>query len=572
MNAGKASGQLSACFVLPVEDSLEGIFETLKHAALIHQSGGGTGFSFSRLRPHGDFLNHTSGVTSGPVSFMEVYNAATEAIKQGGTRRGANMGILRIDHPDIEAFIAIKNDLSRLTNFNISVAVTDAFMDAVKTDGNFDLIHPKTRKIVKQVSARALMSRIVACAWQTGEPGLIFIDRINAENVTPGVGAMEATNPCGEVPLLPYEACNLGSINLGRFVVTASDGQAHLDWEGFRKAIMLGVHFLENVIVQNTFPLKQIQEMVEGNRKIGLGLMGWADTLMALDIPYNSAEAIALAEDVMAFMCYHSKLASLALAKDRGRFPFFHQSVYAKGTWFFEKFAHDPAGGITAEQWRALDQAVAEYGLRHATTLCLAPTGTISIIAGASGGIEPLYSLVFKRHVLDGTELLEVHPGFEAALKAHGLYRDEILEQAGQEGTIKNMSQLPQRLRQVYVTAHDISPSWHVEMQAAFQRYSDNAVSKTINFPESATMEQISETYQLAFELGLKGITVYRNNSRQFQPMSLKTLTVDPSANDDSEIAKLELVDGRHCPDCRKPLAFIEGCHQCPDCQYSVCG
>lgn len=564
MNAGKPHGQLSACFVLPVEDSLEGIFDTLKHAALIHQSGGGTGYSFSRLRPRGDRLKYTSGVTSGPISFMEVYNAATEAIKQGGTRRGANMGILRVDHPDIEEFISVKNDLSRLTNFNISVAVTDAFMDAVKHDKPFDLIHPNSKKVVKTVRARDLMQQIVHSAWQTGEPGLVFIDRINAENVTPGVGQMEATNPCGEVPLLPYEACNLGSINLGNMVTGAPDTPPRIDWERFQTAINLGVHFLDNVIVQNSFPIPQIRGMVEGNRKIGLGLMGWADTLMKLGIPYDSDEAVGLAGQVMAFMNYHSKLKSLELARKRGRFAFFDQSVYTHGTWFTQKYGDDESGPITREQWAELDRMVAADGLRNATTICLAPTGTISIIAGASGGIEPLYALVFMRNVLENTHMLEVNPVFEQALKARDLYSDALMRQVLERGSVRGFSQIPEDLQRVFVTAHEIAPHWHVRMQAAFQKHSDNAVSKTINFPEPATPGDIEETYFLAYETGLKGITVYRNNSRMLQPMRIAgvgtTNTQGPPVN------------SLHCPECRKPLQLIEGCLQCPDCKYAYCG
>lgn len=562
MNAGKTGGQLSACFVLPVEDSLEGIFDTLKHAALIHQSGGGTGFSFSRLRPRGDRLKYTSGVTSGPVSFMEVYNAATEAIKQGGTRRGANMGIIRVDHPDIEEFISVKNDLSRLTNFNISVAVTDAFMDAVKHQSNFDLIHPRSGKAAKTVNARQLMDKIVECAWQTGEPGLIFIDRINADNPTPGLGEMEATNPCGEVPLLPYEACNLGSINIGLLLKPQQDGSLSLDWDRFREAIELGIHFLENVIVQNTFPIEDIKAMVEGNRKIGLGLMGWADTLMQLGIPYDSDEAVDLARQVMAFMVFHSKQKSIALARERGPFPFFKHSVYQQGNWFTRKYGNTTTPVITLEDWQQLDADIKAHGLRHATTICLAPTGTISIIAGASGGIEPLYALVFVRNVLEDTQLLEVNPFFEAVMKARGIYSEEMMQRIHQAGSVRETPGIPEEVARVFVTAHDITPEWHVKMQAAFQQFSDNAVSKTINFPESASRQQIEDTYMLAYKLGLKGITVYRDNSRRLQPMSLEA--AKPTVP--------TVVDSLHCPECGKPLQQIEGCLQCPDCQYAHCG
>lgn len=542
MNAGKPNGQLSACFVLPVPDSLHGIFDTLKHAALIHQSGGGTGFSFSRLRPAGDFLNHTSGTTSGPLSFMDVYNAATEAIKQGGTRRGANMGILRVDHPDIEAFITAKQDLTRLTNFNLSVAITDAFMDAVKADQSFALRHPNTGDVVKTISARALMAQIVDSAWHSGEPGLVFIDRINADNVTPQLGAIESTNPCGEVPLLPYEACNLGSLNIHAFV---KDGV--FDWEHLRRAIHLVVRFLDNVITQNTYPLDEISAMVTGNRKIGLGVMGWADALIALGIPYDSETAIHLAETVMGFIDLESKRASVELAKVRGAFPFFEQSVYTQGDWFSQKHPKQT-------DWAELDQAIAAFGIRNATTISLAPTGTISIIAGCSGGIEPLYALAFERHILDGSTLLEVNSAFEHLLNRKNLMEQAILDTVLATGTLQRVSEFSDAEKRIFVTAHDILPEWHLRMQAVFQRYCDNAVSKTINFAETASREDIAQSYQLAYDLGLKGVTVYRNNSRQFQPMALNTQ------------------DGQHCPECHRPLERREGCFQCPDCQYAYCG
>lgn len=563
MNAGKPNGQLSACFVLPVADSLEGIFDTLKHAALIHQSGGGTGFSFSRLRPKGDVLRYTSGVTSGPLSFMDVYNAATEAIKQGGTRRGANMGILRIDHPDIEAFIGAKNDLTRLTNFNISVAVTDVFMEAVLAGKNFDLIHPNTQTVAKTLPARDLMNQIVENAWRTGEPGMILIDRINADNVTPALGQIESTNPCGEVPLLPYEACNLGSINMVKMLRQGADNHFEVDWDHFLGTIRDGVHFLENVIVQNTFPIPQVQQMVEGNRKIGLGLMGWADALLKMGIPYHSAEAMNLARDVMAFMAYHSKRRSIELAQERGSFPFFDQSVYPAGNWFTRKYQSVPTTStVSPADWANLDQQIQAEGLRHATTICLAPTGTISIIAGVSGGIEPLFALAFIRNVMDNTELTETNPIFKDTLVQAGLYSEELLHQVGRVGSIQHLSAIPQTLRDIFVTAQDISPEGHIRMQAAFQTYSDNAVSKTINFPESASMRDIEQTYELAYKLGLKGVTVYRNNSRKLQPMSIAQIPGKA----------VFVIDSQHCPECQKPLQVMEGCLQCPDCQYAYCG
>ncbi len=524
MNAGRPLGQLSACFVLPVEDSMESIFETLKHTALIHQSGGGTGFSFSRLRPAGDVVRSTMGVSSGPVSFMEVYNAATEAIKQGGTRRGANMGILRIDHPDIEGFINAKNDLRKVTNFNISVTVTDAFMQAVAEDGPFELRHPNSGQVVKTVRARYLFDLIVKNAWATGEPGMVFIDRVNRDNPTPALGDIESTNPCGEVPLLPYEACNLGSINLGRMLTP--DNQ--LDWDKLADTVRLTMHFLDNVITQNKFPIPQIKAMVEGTRKIGLGVMGWADCLLALGVPYDSEEALHLAREVAAWIDYHSKLASVELAKERGSFPHFAQSRYATGEWLDARHGKSPTARITAKSWQYLDAQIKAHGLRNATTTCVAPTGTISIIAGASGGIEPVFALVFTRNVMDNTRMLEVNPRFAGWLKEQGLYNEALLEQVATAGGIQGLAEIPEAMRRVFVTSFDIAPEWHVRMQAAFQEFTDNGVSKTINFPESASPEAIAKTFRLAFDLGIKGITVYRNNSRLDQPMALEIQASEP--------------------------------------------
>ncbi len=523
MNAGRPLGQLSACFVLPVEDSLISIFDTLKHAALIHQSGGGTGFSFSRLRPRGDVVNSGMGVSSGPISFMTVYNAATEAIKQGGTRRGANMGILRIDHPDIEEFIQCKQDLKQITNFNISIAITDAFMEAVKADEPFELLHPRTQEVIKTIQARSLFNQIIENAWHSGEPGLIFIDRINSDNPTPVVGTIESTNPCGEVPLLPYEACNLGSINLGS-MVSISNGK--LDWEKLSETVHHAVHFLDNVITQNKYPLPEIEAQVLGNRKIGLGVMGWADLLLALNIPYNSTEATTLAREIAGWIDYQSKIKSVELAKERGAFPHFKESLYATRHWLNEKHGHRPLKKVSKSDWEALDQAIHSSGLRNATTTCIAPTGTISIICGASGGIEPLFSVVFKRQVLDGVELLEAHPLFSAWLQESANDTPQWLSKIGKVGSLSAFkdTEIPASIKALFVTAHDISPKWHIQMQEAFQEFTDNAVSKTINFPEDATRESIESAYLEAFESGIiKGITVYRDNSRQNQPMSLES-------------------------------------------------
>ena len=556
MNAGRPLGQLSACFVLPIADSMESIFETLKHTALIHQSGGGTGFSFSTLRPKGDVVRSTMGVSSGPVSFMEVYNAATEAIKQGGTRRGANMGVLQIDHPDIESFISAKDNLRKVNNFNISVSITDAFMQAVADDTDFPLRHPNGGQIVKTVSARQLFNQIIDCAWRTGEPGLVFIDRINADNPTPALGRIESTNPCGEVPLLPYEACNLGSINLGRML----DAENRLDWDKLAIVARQATHFLDNVITQNRFPIPEIQHMVEGNRKIGLGVMGWADCLLALGIPYNAEEAILLAREVAAWIDYHSKLASIELAQQRGAFPTFAESRYAQGHWLLEKHGTKPTQRLTHKSWKQLSEQIQQHGLRNATTTCVAPTGTISIIAGASGGIEPVFALVFTRNIMDNTRMLEVHPQFAAWLNAHQLNTPDLLEQVAQQGGVQGLSPLPLEMQRLFVTSFDIEPQWHVRMQAAFQEFTDNGVSKTINFPEQATHAAITETYQLAFQLGIKGITVYRNNSRMDQPMSLKTpaATASTPPKGSADVSSPETTDAE--PELANPAI------RCVDC------
>ncbi len=543
MNAGRPLGQLSACFVMPIDDSMESIFETLKHTALIHQSGGGTGFSFSNLRPKGDVVRSTMGVSSGPVSFMEVYNAATEAIKQGGTRRGANMGILQIDHPDIKEFISAKDDLRKVTNFNISVTVTDEFMRAVADDADFALKHPGSGKTVKTVKARQFLDQIIDSAWRTGEPGLVFVDQLNRDNPTPAVGKIEATNPCGEVPLLPYEACNLGSINLGRML----DENNRLDWDKLAQTVALTTHFLDNVITQNRFPIPQIQAMVEANRKIGLGVMGWADCLLAMGVPYDSDEAIRLARDVAAWIDYHSKLASIELAKERGAFPNFAESRYAKTAWLSERHGAQPTAHLTSKSWKLLDEAIQRHGLRNATTTCIAPTGTISIIAGASGGIEPVFALVFTRNVMDNTRMLEVHPQFAAWLKSQNLDESKLLEEVAKQGGVQDVAAMPQDIRRLFVTSFDILPEWHVRMQAAFQEFTDNGVSKTINFPEDASRQAIAETYQLAFTLGIKGITVYRNNSRRDQPMSLESATIAEPLSEQAETPRNTAVQCIEC-------------------------
>ena len=571
MNAGRELGQLAACFVLPVEDSLEGIFETVKNTALIHKSGGGTGFSFSRLRPKNDVVRSTMGVSSGPVSFMEVFNAATEAVKQGGTRRGANMGILRVDHPDILEFINCKSDNNRLNNFNISVAITDKFMEALKQGGDYELIHPRTKQPVGKLNAKEVFDLIVDGAWRNGEPGIIFIDKMNYDNPTPLIGEIESTNPCGEVPLLPYEACNLGSINLGLMLKGEKDNLS-VDWDKLASVTKMAIHFLDNVIAINNYPLPQISEMVQNNRKIGLGVMGWADMLMQLGIGYNSEEGTKLAAQIMEFIDYHSKVKSIEFAKTRGRFNNFKGSIYDGQNWLTKKYKGKSAGIITDDMWAELDKQIAQVGIRNATTTCIAPTGTISMIAGASGGVEPLFGLVFIRDVMDGTKLVEVNPIFEAYAREHGFYSEELMKKISIDGTLAHCSEVPEEAKKIFVCAHDVSPYWHVKMQAAFQLHTDNAVSKTVNFEENATREDVADSYKLAFENNLKGITVYRNNSRQFQPMNLEKKEEKKMP----EIKSVEIVEQHEgeehkCPECGTILGYGEGCFICLNCGYSGC-
>lgn len=574
MNAGRELGQLSACFVLPVEDSLEGIFETVKNTALIHKSGGGTGFSFSRLRPKNDVVRSTMGVSSGPVSFMEVFNAATEAVKQGGTRRGANMGILRVDHPDIIDFINCKSDNTKLNNFNISVAITDKFMEALKTGADYDLYHPKTKQSVGRLNAKQVFDLIVDGAWRNGEPGIVFIDKMNADNPTPQVGEIESTNPCGEVPLLAYEACNLGSINLGLMLKETAQG-LEVDWAKLEEITKLSIHFLDNVITVNNYPLPVIAEMVQNNRKIGLGVMGWADMLMQLGLSYNSEEGTDLAYKVMEFIDYHSKVASVELAKSRGAFNNFKGSVYESGNFLTNKYSGKSAGMISDNEWKNLDSQIKEFGIRNSTTTCIAPTGTISMIASAAGGVEPLFGLVFSRNVMDGTEMLEVNPVFEKYAKDHGFYSEDLMKEIAKDGSIAHIDGISDEVKQIFATAHDVTPKWHVLMQAAFQLHTDNAVSKTINFEETATREDIEKAYVLAFENNLKGITVYRNNSRTFQPMNLdakkspeleiKPVLAEADPEPTGEIKKVV------CPECGTSIEMAEGCFICLGCGYSGC-
>ncbi len=498
MNAGSELGQLSACFVLPVGDSIEEIFDAVKFAAMIHKSGGGTGFSFSRLRPKNARVGSTGGVASGPVSFLRIFNTATEQIKQGGTRRGANMGILRVDHPDILEFIRAKEQEGEFNNFNLSVGITEAFMKAVEADGDFALINPASGKEQGRLKARDVFELLVDKAWQSGDPGIIFLDRINRDNPTPDQGEIESTNPCGEQPLLPYEACNLGSINLSRFYAPGhleapNPADRGIDWAGLERTIGLAVRFLDNVVDASRFPLDRIRDQVRRNRKIGLGVMGWADLLYQLRIPYDSAEAVALAERVMDFIETRGRAASMQLADERGPFPAYETSVY-------------PSKGIPP--------------LRNATITTIAPTGTLSIIAGCSSGVEPLFALSFARNVMDGERLVEVNPHFEDALRDIDQYSQQLLEAVAELGSIQSMDHLPEELRRIFVTAMDIAPEWHLRMQAAFPRHTDNAVSKTVNLPHSATREDISSIYWMAYEEGCKGVTVYRDGCKSTQVLT----------------------------------------------------
>jgi ribonucleoside-diphosphate reductase alpha chain len=511
MNAGTKNGQLSACFVIPVRDSLKEIFDAAKWTAIIHQSGGGTGYSFSKLRPRDDVVRSISGRASGPVTFMTIFDHTTNVIKQGGRRRGANMGILRVDHPDVLEFINCKKRLNFLTNFNTSVAVTDSFMKSLKENGTIDLVNPRSNKVVTKIRAKKIFDKIVENAWCNGDPGIIFIDEINKHNPTPKVGMIEATNPCGEQPLLPWESCNLGSINLSKIIEDKK-----IKWEKLRELVQLGVRFLDNVIDANKWPSHKIEKITKSNRKIGLGIMGFADALIKLEIPYNSKKALRTAEKIMSFIQNEGNDASQKLGKERGSFPNFNQSVWK----IKKKYRH----------------------MRNATVTTIAPTGTISIIAGCSSGIEPLFAIAYTRNIMEGTQLTELNKSFENMSLKENFYSEELVSRILKSGTIQTFNEIPKKVRRLFVTSMDIETKWHVLMQASFQKYVDNAVSKTINLPPNSKVNDVKNAFLLAHKVKCKGITIYRYGSKPNQVLTISKY--EKGANFDGVTAESEFSGG----------------------------
>ncbi len=567
MNANTKLGQLSACFVVPIEDSIEKIFDAIKYAAIIHKSGGGTGFSFSNLRPSNDIVNTTHGVASGPISFMKVFDEATEQIKQGGKRRGANMGILRIDHPDILNFIVAKENENILKNFNLSVAITKEFMNALTNNKEYDLINPKNKKIVGKLNAKAVWNLIVTMAWKTGDPGIVFIDRMNSSysNPVPKLGPIESTNPCGEQPLYAFDSCNLGSISLVMFVKQI-DHHFEVDWEELKKITKLATRFLDNVIDANNYPLKQISDLTLSIRRIGIGIMGWADMLIKLRISYNSNKALILAENIMSFITNTARQTSQELAIEKGSFPEFENSIWKK---------------------------LGYKALRNSTITTIAPTGTISIISnGVSQGIEPIFSIAYLRNVREslGSDLIEVNNEFEKYALENNFYSEELIEKLAGKTTIQDIKEIPEHIKKLFVTAHDIAPEWHVKMQAAFQKYVDNAVSKTINFQKFATPQDIENAYNLAYKLGCKGITVYRDQSKSNQVLNVinnqttlketrskhlknnnkEELTIKNMTNNTENYIISALAE-KQCSECNTIMIASEGCFTCPKCGFSLC-
>jgi len=547
MNAGTDIQQLSACFVLPVGDSMEEIFDSVKNAALIHKSGGGTGFSFSRLRPRNDNVRSTAGVSSGPLSFMRVFDIATDVIKQGGKRRGANMGILRVDHPEILDFITMKSDMVTLTNFNISVAITDKFMKALEKNEEYELFNPRTKKVVRKLPARHVFDLILDMAWKNGDPGVIFIDTINKADKIPHTGPIESTNPCGEQPLKGYESCNLGSINLNKMFI---DGK--IDWDKFKETIHTSVHFLDNVIDMNKYPIPEIAEVSRASRKIGLGIMGFGDLLYQLGVSYDSAEGVKWTNKILKFMKNEAKAKSISLAKDRGVFPVWKGSYYEKK-------------GIK---------------IRNACQTTIAPTGTIGMICEASGGIEPNFAISYIKNVMDGTELIYTNKYFEKAAKERGFYSEDLMRDIARVGSVQNIDEIPEDIKRVFVTAQDIAPEWHVKIQAEAQKHIDSAVSKTVNFQNHATTKDIEESYIAAYKAKCKGITVYRDGSRDNQVLNIgevkgknKSGRQHQALKDQAYAgkSKAEIKKGGICPDCEGKLVMHEGCSTCPQCSYSAC-